>query len=68
MKTKVFRGKDEQHLETQIWNWMLSYPNIIIKERHPVESLELNLVPVRPNYAPKGPAQDAVMKTIEYED
>jgi hypothetical protein len=68
MKTRVFRGKDEQHLETQIWNWMLSYPDIVIKERHAIERLELNFVPTRTNFAPKGPVQDALTRKIDYED
>jgi hypothetical protein len=36
MRSKVFTGKDEHHIESQIWNWMLSHPDTVIKERHPI--------------------------------
>ena len=52
MRSKIFTGKDEYHLESQIWNWMLSHPDIVITERHPIV----------------GPVRDAVTRKIDYEE
>jgi hypothetical protein len=52
MRSKVFTGKDKSHLESQIWNWMLSHPDIVITERHPIV----------------GPVRDVVTRQIDYEE
>jgi hypothetical protein len=52
MRSKVFTGKDESHLDSQIWNWMLSHPDIVITERHPIV----------------GVVQGAVTRKIDYEE
>jgi hypothetical protein len=67
MKTKVFTGKDEHDLEVQIWGWRSSNPGFSLKKRYPVERLDLDITPVKNNYAPLT-ARDMVSAKIEYEE
>ena len=66
MKTKIFTGKDERHLEIQIWDWRSSNPNIVVQKRHPIEKLDLTFAPVE-KYAPLT-ARDTVSAKVDYEE
>jgi hypothetical protein len=63
MKTKMFIGKDEHDLETQIWAWTSFNPGIAIKKWRPIEKLDL-AGDTHPSLA----NPDAVSVKIDYEE
>jgi hypothetical protein len=48
MKSHTFKGKNEDDLEKQLWDWRTANPKAIVKQKHPIERLPLNLAKPSP--------------------
>jgi len=68
MKSKMFEGKDEYDLNSQIYVWQLANRKIIIKQKHPIERLAIKASQPADIYAKKEPAPNLVSVRVDYEE
>jgi hypothetical protein len=67
MKTEIFKGKNKQDLDKQIWDWKLTHGSFVVKKTYPVENLPINLNRPKGKGAKMAPT-DLVLIRLDYED